>query len=294
MAFKYYYEYLNPEGAPEMPEDTKGDEIIKNINRDERTARSSFINLAVLTVTLVFCALCVFVLRENDYSRFEEGLKPDKENLRSGEFTASLEGDVLSHLALEEKIIRTDNFLHYFCGVGNELMKAEKREEPEYIIGGAFMQQSANGGSGLPGGTDNDTTHVVSTRVTDAQKHTEGTQKTKAAKKTNDEKATRATAMTTREEYGETTTTTTTTTEASTTTAVTNNKAPDVTTKVTTKATTTEATTKKVTTKKTTKKTTAPTQTNTTASETKPVETSPTQASSDEETDIVPDETPDE
>ena len=28
MAFKYYYEYLNPEGAPEMPENKQGDVLL--------------------------------------------------------------------------------------------------------------------------------------------------------------------------------------------------------------------------------------------------------------------------
>ena len=262
MAFKYYYEYLNPEGAPEMPENKQGDEIISGINHSEREARSGFVNLAVLTVTLVFCALCVFVLRENDYSRFDEALKPTKENIKSGEFTAELEGDVLSHLTLEEKIIRADNFLNYFTGVGNELMKAEKSEDPEVVIGGAFRQQSVLGGSGAPSEGE-DVTHVVETRLTDEQKHTEGTKKPKKTEEKKEEETETSTGMTSREDYAKTTTEETTTTpEPTTTTVKTNNDAPDVTTKVTTASTTTKATTTTkaaTTTKKTTTTTTTPT-----------------------------------
>lgn len=250
MAFKYYEEYLEPEGAPEMPEDKRGDEEISEINADEQKGKSAFINLAVLTLTLVFCAMIVFVLRENDYTRLEESKTLDKKSFVSGEFFGSLEEDVVEHLALRDGIIRTDNFLHYFCGVGNELMEREEEEVPEQ--GNAFRPTETN----IPGGNSDTQEHEVVTRVTTEASET-ATKKTKKTKKKNADETTATTVakiMTTTTPLYYYTTTTTTTTEETTTTAATNNAAPNVTTKVTTAST--QAQTTKETTKATTKKTT--------------------------------------
>ncbi|MBQ6675189.1 MAG: hypothetical protein IJM75_03570 [Ruminococcus sp.] len=239
MAFKYYEKYLDPEGAPEMPEDKRGEEVIEKITNEQQQGKCDFINLCVLTLVLVFCAMIVFVLRANDYTSLNESEKLDKDNFLSGEFFGGLESDVVGHLALSDQIVRTDNFLHYFCGIGNELM--EREEEQEEIGTSAFRASE----SPVPGGRNNidGVTHEVVTRTTTVSTEAE-TKKTKKTKKTTKAETSVTTAVKkmTSTEPDETTTTTTTTTEASTTTKATNNTAPAVTTKVTTAPTQAPAT----------------------------------------------------
>ena len=269
MSFRYYEEYLSPQGAPEMPEDKRGEEQINIISDSEEQGKCSFINLAVLSLTLIFCALIIFVLRENDYTSLNETNKLDKESFKSGEYFGSLEGDVVSHLSLRDEIIRTDNFLHYFCGVNNELIESEDDEELE-APDNAFRSAE----SPVPGGRNNDTdTHEVVTRVTtEATEKT--TKKTKKKKKEEETSVTTAVKKMTSTEPEHTTTTTTTTEEETTTTPATKNTAPAITTKVTTAPTQAPetTTTTESTTKATTASTTESTTESTTQAETEPAE----------------------
>ncbi|MBO6140672.1 MAG: hypothetical protein J6O40_02665 [Ruminococcus sp.] len=285
MAFKYYEKYLAPEGAPEMPEDKRGEEQINKISEQEQQGKCAFINLAVLTLTLVFCAMIVFVLRANDYSSLNESTKLEKDNFLSGEYFGGLESDVISHLALSDEIVRTDNFLHYFCGIGNTFMEREEEEDIS-TQGNAFRTAE----SPVPGGRNNDgELHEVMIRTTTASSDepAKETKKTKNTKKTKAKETSVTTAVKqmTSTEPEHPTTTTTTTTEATTTTVATNNKAPNVTTKVTTASTAapppTETT--KKTTKATTKQTTAETTKETTESTTESSADTQTEPSSSEE-----------
>ena len=264
MAFKYYEEYLSPKGAPEMPEDKRGEEQIDIIKNSEVQGKCSFINLAVLSLTLIFCAMIVFVLRENDYTSLNETNKLDKDSFMSGEYFGSLEQDVVDHLSLRDEIIRANNNLHYFCGIGNKLVKPENDEEEE-LPDNAFRISDTS----VPGGRKNDSEdHEVVTRATTEQteKTTEKTKKTKKPKKKKTETSvTTAVKIMTSTEPEYTTTTTTTTKEETTTTKATKNTAPDFTTKVTTEPTKAPATTTK---KKTTKATTEATTKATTESTT--------------------------
>ena len=273
-----YEKYISPDGAPEMPEDKRGEEQINLIDQSEQQGKCSFINLAVLTLTLIFCAMIVFVLRENDYSSLNETRKLDKKSFTSGEYFGALEEDVVSHLSLREEILRADNYLHYFCGIGNELMESDDEEEAE-VPDNAFRMADTS----VPGGRNNDTdTHEVVTRTTTSQTEAE-TKKTKKTKKkettTSVTTAVKQMTSTEAEEYVWTTTTTT-TEEETTTTPITKNTAPDITTKVTTAPTQPPATTKK--TKKTTKGTTKATTKATTKETTKETTPSVTEDTADE------------
>ncbi len=238
MAFKYYYEYLQPENAPEMPEDKRGDEELDEITQDEQRSRAQFVNIAVLTLTLVLCAMIVFVLRKNDYSRVTDEKTLDKDSFVSGEFFGSLEDDVVSHLALSDQIVRTDDLMSYFCGIGNKLMKSEE-EDISSQTGGAFRDRQENS---LPGRQERNEggEHKVVTRVSSDEDDTKQTKKTKKTKSTTTSVTKSVKEMTsTTTQYGYYTTTTTKETEETTTTKATNHNAPSVTTKVTTAPTTT-------------------------------------------------------
>ena len=160
-----YEKYISPEGAPEMPEDKRGEQEIKNIADSEQQGKCSFINIAVLTIALIFCAMIVFVLRENDYTSLNESTKLEKENFLSGEYFGSLESDVVAHLSLREELIIVNNNLHYLCGVNNEIMHFEEEEETPLPDNAFRMSDSA-----VPGGRNNDTdTHEVVTRTVTEQ-----------------------------------------------------------------------------------------------------------------------------